>query len=218
MRIGTPATGRAERESRRAVATTCSARPATRAAHHLAAPKAQVKRELQGYIPVLIDNDCRSPRPTRNKINRRPGRLESNVTHTKQISATPISRKHLRTLHPAFFAGLVTSKISNRGLRSTSYDSQVTNHGSPIAALLDTNQHFRRNNNSRNWFKTNGRAISYSIQTESVATKWITAGNTRSNRHTSRLENAISYRKQTTAPHSNRHKNALSAATNGVAE
>ena len=47
---------------------------------------------------------------------------------------------------------------------SCSHESRVANHESRIAAsLLDTNGRFRRNNNSRNSFKTNDRVNSYSI-------------------------------------------------------
>src|ERR1700730_8253131 len=109
MRIGTPATARVERRARSSVATTCRARPTTRAAHH-PARKAHVKRELQCYIPALIDNHRRSPRSTHTKINRQPRRLETSVTYTKQTPASQINRKHLRTLHPAFIAGLATSR------------------------------------------------------------------------------------------------------------
>jgi hypothetical protein len=157
MRIGTPATARVERGPGRIMATTCKARPTTRAAHRPAAPKAQVKRELQCYITAVIGNGPGSPRSTHNKINRQPGRLESSVSHTKRTPASQINRQHLRAWHPAFFAGPATSRITNRALRSTSQDSQVTNHGSAVASLLDTNGHFRRNNNSRNSFKTNDR-------------------------------------------------------------
>ena len=47
-------------------------------------------------------------------------------------------------------------------------------HASPTAPLLDTNGRFLLNNNSRNSFKTNDRADSYSIQT---ASRLLGAGN-----------------------------------------
>ncbi len=48
------------------------------------------------------------------EINRQPRRLESIVSHTKQTPAPQINRQQMRTLHPAFFAGLATSQITNR--------------------------------------------------------------------------------------------------------
>ena len=97
------------------------------------------------------------------KINRKPCRLETTVTQTKQTLATHINRKLS-----------ATSRITNRSIpnRHTSHRApSVTNHASPIAAtLLDTNGHFRRNNNSPNSFKTNGRVNSYSIQTAAKRT------------------------------------------------
>ena len=49
------------------------------------------------------------------KINRQPRRLEFiRISHTKQTPAPQINRQQMRTLHPAFFAGLATSQITNR--------------------------------------------------------------------------------------------------------
>jgi hypothetical protein len=57
--------------------------------HHLAAPKPYVTSDLQCYIPLLIDNDRRSPL----KINRQPRRLESAKSSTKQTPAPQINRQ-----------------------------------------------------------------------------------------------------------------------------
>ena len=75
--------------------------------------------------------------------------------------------------------------------------------------LLDTNGRFFRNNNLRKSFKTNARANSYSIQTATpLAAKCITAGRL-SNRQWQILEITVNLSKQTIAPRSNRHKNAV---------
>ena len=132
------------------------------------------------------------------QFNRQPVRLEFAVSPTKQTPATQFNRQQS-----------ATPRNTN-----CSHESQVTNHESRIAAsLLDTNGRLRQNNKSRNSFKTNDRANSYSIQMATLPAKRITAGSL-SNRHSVRLENAISCRKQALASRSNRHKNALSGDRN----
>jgi hypothetical protein len=133
------------------------------------------------------------PPPGKTLPNNRPAPLSWRATHplaaqkphvTSQLqyyipalidnerrSPLKINRQQLRVLHPALCAGEATSRITNRAPHSTNHVS-----------LLDRNGRFRRNNNSRNSFKTNDRANSYSIQTATLAAKCNTAGSL-SNRH-----------------------------------
>ena len=119
-------------------------------------------------------------------------RLEIVVTHTKQTSAPQFNRQQ-------FAAPRNTS---------CSHESRVANHESRIAAsLLDTNGRFRRNNNSRNSFKTNDRVNSYSIQTATSALTCHSSQVTHhrlSNRQPARLEIVVSHTKQTPAINFNR--------------
>ena len=154
MRTAAPATGRANRSPGRTVAKNRPAFPTTRAVRvarafrrRSAAPAVQRNRMSQCYIHISsIANHA--------KINRQPSRLETIVSRTKQTPAPQFNRQQI-----------ATSRITNRSSRTTSGPRFA-------AALLDTNGRFRRNNNSRNSFKTNDRANSYSIQIESLlATK-----------------------------------------------
>jgi hypothetical protein len=167
MHSATTATGRPLPPPGKTLPNNRPAPLSCRATHQLAAQKPHVTSQLQYYIPALIDNERRSPL----KINRQPTRLESSVSLTKQTPVPPINRQQLRVLHPALCAGEATSRITNRAPHSTNHVS-----------LLDRNGRFRRNNNSRNSFKTNDRANSYSIQTATLAAKCNTAGSL-SNRH-----------------------------------
>ena len=173
-----------------------------RAAHQLAAPKPDVTSQLQCYIPApavtwhspLVTNHC--------QINRQSRRLEFTLSPTKQTPAPQINRQQIGTSRIAPFA-------SRMPLRDTAHSSRNASGPRIATQLLDTNGHFRRNNNSRNSFKTNDRVNSYSIQTATpLAAKYTTAGSV-SNRQWQILEIAVNLSKQTIAPRSNRHKNAL---------
>ena len=135
----------------------------SRARARTSAATAPYSSMLHCYIRALIVTTHQPPLTNHAEINRQPRRLETIVTLTKQTPATQINRKLLRTLHPALFAGLATSRITLRGSLATSHEPQVTSRG-------------------------------------------------RSNRHTSRLENAISRRKQTLGTPSNRHFLQVSAS------
>ncbi len=102
------------------------------------------------------------------QINRKPRRLEFAISPTKQTPAPQINRQQIATSTIAPFA-------SRMPLRDTNYSSHNTSAPRIAAALLDTNGRFHRNNNSRNSFKTNERANSYSIQTETSRVAKITA-------------------------------------------
>ncbi len=197
MRTAAPATGRANRALGKSVAKNRPAPPVTSAVRaprafprSPAAPAVQCNWMSQCYIHV-------SSTTNHPKINRQPRRLEFIVSRTKQTPATPINRQLLRTL-----------QITNRSLRNTSRPQIGT-------ALLDTNGRFRPNNKSRNSFKTNDRANSYSIQTATPAparhSSQVT-GHSLSNRQWQILEFNVNHTIQTTAPHSNRHFFAISAS------
>ena len=173
----------------------------SRAPRHAAAAKPDATSELQCYIPVLSDNDRRSPR----KINRQPRRLESCVSHTKQTSAPQINRQQMRTLHPAFFAGLVTPPI--------------TNDYSPITTHSLSNRHTSRLENAISHRKqTLGtRPNRHFLQVSAIHNHQAAATNRPlkaaskivSNRQWQILEINVNLSKQTIAPRSNRHKNAV---------
>ena len=155
-----------------------------------AAPAAQFHPMSQCYIPML--------HPTKHaQFNRQPVRLEIAISPTKQTPAPQFNRQQF-----------ATPRNTN-----CSHESQVTNHESRIAAaLLDTNGRFRRNNNSRNSFKTNDRANSYAIQTATSAhtchSSQIT-NHSHSNRQWQILEFTVTHTKQTTAPRPNRQYFAI---------
>ena len=123
MRTATRSTGPRTRSPQN---TSAEIRPAPfthRATHDPAAPKPHVTSELQCYIPVLIDNDCRSLPITPAKINRQPRRLEILVSRRKQTPAPPINRQHFST-------------------------SQITHHNSPITTHSLSNRHTSRLENT----------------------------------------------------------------------
>ena len=222
MHSATTATGRSLPPPRKTLPKNRPAPLTARAPRHPAAPNPHVTSQLQCYIPAPAVTRlprarfakghsftqsafCEGSLITRHcKSNRQPARLEIAISPTKQTPAPRFNRQHLRTLHPAFFAGPAASRTTARSSRNTSAPRIAT-------ALLDTNGRFRWNNNSRNSFKTNDRVTSYSIQTERLlAAKCITAGHSRSNRHSPRLENAICPRKQSLGTRSNRHFSQVS--------
>ncbi len=153
------------------------------------------------------------------QINRQPRRLEFTVSRTKQTCAPPINRQQMRTLHPAFFAAPATSQITNLPRRQAGHESQtclagrrVTSHGrsnrhsvrlenaiSPRKQTLGTlsNRHFLQVSASRNL------RIAEADRPPQAASKSV------SNRQWQILEINVNLSKQTIAPRSNRHKNAL---------
>ncbi len=144
MHSATTATGRPLPPPGKTLSKNRPAPLSCRATLQLAAPKPHVTSQLQCYIPALIDNHRRSPR----KINRKPRRLESAISPTKQTPAPQINRQQI-----------ATSRITHPSISN------------------------RHNQNAAPAF----------------------IRHCRSNRHTSRLENAISRRKQTLGTVSNRH-------------
>ncbi len=159
MRSATTATGRPLPTPGKTLAKNRPAPLSCRAARQLAAPKPHVTSQLQCYIPALIDNDCRSPRSTHNKINRQPCQLETSVSHTKQTSAPQINRQQI-----------ATSKITHLGISN------------------------RRNQQAAPAFTRHSSRITRHC---------------RSNRQWQILEINVNLSKQTIAPRSNRHKNAV---------
>ncbi len=187
MRSATTATGRPLPTPGKTLAKNRPAPLSCRAARQLAAPKPHVTSELRRYIPEVTVTDRR----LRRKINRQLRRLEFSVSHTKQTPAPQFNRKLLATS------------------RVTTHSSRNTCRPRIAKPLLDTNVRLRRNNNSRNSFKTNDCVSPYSIQTSTpLAAKCITAGSL-SNRQWQILEINVNLSKQTIAPRSHRHKNAF---------
>ena len=155
------------------------------------------------------------PSPRKTLTKNRPAPLSCRAAH--QLAAPkPHVTSQLQCYIPA-------PPFTRHSPPATSH-CQITAPGSQIAAsLLDTNGHFRRNNNSRNSLKTNDRANSYSIQTATclagmritihysatcLAGRRVTT-HSLSNRQWQILEITVNLSKQTIAPRSNRHKNAL---------
>ncbi len=140
MRTAASATGRANRTLGKSVAKNGPAPPATSAVR---VPRAFPRRPAAPAVQCNWMSHCYihiSSITNHPKINRQPGRLETIVSHTKQTPATQINRQQI-----------ATSTITNRSPRNISGPQIAT-------ALVDTNGRFRRNNNSRNAFKTNARS------------------------------------------------------------
>ena len=228
MHSATTATGRPLPPPRKTLPKYRPAPLSCRAARQLAAPKPHVTSQLQCYIPALIDNDRRSPR----KFNRQPRRLESTISPTKQTRAPQINRQQMRTLHPAFFAGPATSKItihstSNRrnqhaAMRTTDRAPHLTNYYSSITTPSLSNRHTPRLENaisprkqtlgtrSNRHFLHVSASHNHRIETANRPPQ--AASNNVSNRQWQILEINVNLSKQTIAPRSNRHKNALLAS------
>ncbi len=146
------------------------------------------------------------------KFNRQPRRLEFAISPTKQTPAPLINRQQIRTLHPALFAGRATSQITTHDSQTRLAGRRVTNHGlsnrhsvrlenaiSHRKQTLGTpsNRHILQVSASRNL------RIAEADRPPQAASKNI------SNRQWQILEINVNLSKQTIAPRSNRHKNAL---------
>ena len=174
-----------EPRSRTPQSTPAEIRPAPlscRAARPLAAPKLHVTSKLQYYMPEVTGTDRQSPR----KINRQPRRLESTVSPTKQTPALQINRQQMRTLHPALYAGIGTSRSRIPTPTQDTFSHLHAPRGTVRRRHLLATRH------------------------SSLATAFFTTRR-RSNRHSVRLENAISHGKQTLGTLSNRHFLQVSA-------
>ena len=225
MHPATTATGRPLPPPGKTPPKNCPVPLTSRAPRHPAAANPHVTSELQRYIPALIDNHRRSPR----KFNRQPRRLESAISLTKQTSAPQINRQQIATFkitHPS---------ISNRhnqhvAMRITDHAPRLTNHSFTLSALCEgpittrsrSNRHTPRLENaiSRRKQTLGTRSNRHFLQVCGSDQRRIAAAaippqlasNIVSNRQSQILEITVNLSKQTIAPRSNRHKNALLAS------
>ena len=199
MHSATTATGRPLPSSGKTLPKNRPAPLTSRAPRHPAAPKPHVTSQLQCYIPALTDNHRRSP--------------------------LKINRQQMRTLHPAFFAGRATAKITPPSI-SNHHDQHaaplLTNHYSPITTHSRSNRHTPRLENAISHRKQTLGTLSnrHFLQVSASHNHRIAnanrplqvASNIVSNRQWQILEISVNLSKQTIAPRSNRHKNALFAS------
>jgi hypothetical protein len=158
------------------------------APRHPVAPKPRVTSRLQCYIPALIDND----RQIHAKINRQQ-------FATSKITRPSISNRRNQHVTPAF-AG--RSSLITRHCRSNRHTPRLENAISHRKQTLDTlsNRHFSHVSASHQ------PRITDANRPPQVASNIV------SNRQWQLLENAVNLSRQTIAPRSDRHKNALFAS------
>ncbi len=215
MHSATTATGRPLPPPEKALPKNRPTPLSCRAPRQLAARKPHVTPEQQCYIPEVTDNDRRSSR----KINRQPRRLESAISHTKQTPAPPINRQQMRTLHPAFFAGLVTPQITNLPRWQAGHysptclaDRRGTTHSLPnrhtprLENAISRRKQTLGTLSSRHFLRV---PASHNHRIAATHRPPQAASNNVSNRQWQILEINVNLSKQTIAPRSNRHKNAL---------
>ena len=185
---------------------------------HPAAPKPHITSQLQCYIPAVTDDDSRSPL----KINRQPRRLDFAISPTKQTPAPQINRQQMCTSHPALFAGLATSKTTHP-IISDRHDQHAspapTRHSSLNTRYCRSNRHTPRLENAISRRKQTLGTLSNRqfLQPSESHQRRIAnadgppqvASNIVSNRQSQILEITVNLSKQTIAPRSNRHKNAV---------
>ena len=219
MHSATTATGRPLPPPGKTLPKNRPAPPSCRAARQLAAPKPHVTSELQCYIPALaairhsplITSQC--------KFNRQPRRLEFTISPTKQTFAPQISRQQMRTLHPAFFAGRATPQITNLPRRQAGHESQTCPAGRRLTSHARSNRHGVRLENAISPRKQTLGTLSNRHFLQVSASRKLriaeadrppqAASKSVSNRQWQILEINVNLSKQTIAPRSNRHKNAV---------
>jgi hypothetical protein len=111
MHSATTATGRPLLSPGNTLPKNRPASLACRATHQLAAQKPHVTSQLQRYIPAPPFTRYSSPATSHYEINRKPRRLESAISPTKQTPAPQINRQQ------------------SANSRITSHESQIANYG-----------------------------------------------------------------------------------------
>ena len=171
--------------------------------------------------------DVTSPK-YRTKINRQPRRLESIVTHTRQTPAPQINRQQMRTLHPAFSAGLAAPQSTNRVT-----SNRHTRHSAPtLTRRLSLVTHHRRSNRHTSRLEIIKNPTKTHFSAVLIVTKArflrrgrlpeISARGSRStrpvisNRRWQILEFTVTTTKQTVGPRSNRHYFAVVKSQNST--
>lgn len=223
MATATPTTGRVQQTSRESLVRSCAASQVPGGNKQAASVRRAIPLHVTMLHRVLSDNACPSPA----KINRQPGRLEIAVSSTKQKPAAQFNRQQIGTsrsrtswpfrekrarhdapvvsisrrrtlatshlsLATAFFT---TRRISNR--HTPRLESAISRRKQTLHAL--SNRHFLQVS------ECHQRRIASASRPPQVAS------NNVSNRQWQILENTVNLSKQTIAPRSNRHKNALFA-------
>jgi hypothetical protein len=188
-----------------------------RPAHQLAAAKLHVTyvtSHPQCYIEAPASTRLSSRVTSHAKINRKPRRLEFTVSRTKQTPAPQFNRQQIATSkithhvipnrqnRNAVPAPTRHSSLATRHCRSNRHTPRLENTISPRKQTLGTrsNRHFLHVSESHN------HRIADAARPPQVASEIV------SNRQWQILEITVNLSKQTIAPRSNRHKNAIFAS------